>query len=88
MSKRLGAQSPANRNDRNHGKKRDTAYDSGAREGAPESVYSPQCVIAVRREIAPCACCGQVREIVNHYCAVCRANGANEAQCMNPESIK
>lgn len=83
--KRVAQLSPVNPNDRKH---RDTSYDGGARLGAPESVYSPQCIIAIRREVAACRCCGKVTEIVNGYCAVCRANGANEGQCMNPREIQ
>jgi predicted amidophosphoribosyltransferase len=68
-------------------KHRDTAYDPGARLGAPASVYSSQCAIPLKREHAACVCCGNVTDIVNHFCAVCRANGANEWQCMNPGTI-
>lgn len=53
--------------DRKH---RATNYDAGARMGAPESVYSPQCIIALKWEVAACRSCGTVTEIVNHYCAL------------------
>lgn len=82
--KRIGRLSPINPNDH---KQRDTAYDPGARLGAPASVYSSQCAIPLIREHAACVCCGKVTDITNHYCPVCRANGANEWQCMNPDTI-
>ena len=70
-------------------KKRSRAYDvKDIEQGAPESVYSPQCVIHVKRGVGECAFCGNVTEIINNYCAVCRANGANEKQCMNPRNIR
>ena len=68
-------------------KRRDPSYD-GAHKGAPESVYSDQCAIPLIREYAACAYCGKVTDIINHYCALCRANGANEWQCEHPWSIR
>lgn len=82
--KRIGQQSPINPNDHKH---RDTSYDDNSRMGAPASVYSSQCAIPIIREVAAYYCCGNVTEIINHYCPTCRACGANEWQCMNPGSI-
>jgi predicted amidophosphoribosyltransferase len=70
-----------------HTKDRDTAYD-GVQLGAPPSVYASTCVIHLRREVAPCQCCGNVRELINGYCEMCRGNGANEAQCANATRIR
>lgn len=71
---------------RSYSKVRDTAYD-GVRIGPDPSVYSPTCIIHLRREVAACRCCGRVTDIINGYCDVCRVNGANEAQCHDASGI-
>lgn len=73
---------------RPYGVKRDVSYDGNARNGAPESVYASTCVIHLRREVAQCQCCQNVTDLINGYCAMCRANGANEWQCLNAEVLK
>lgn len=71
-----------------HHKHRDKAYD-GVLLGAPPSVYTSTCVIHIRREYALCkGVCGQVRDLINGYCDVCRGNGVNEPQCDNATMIR
>ena len=62
----------------NERKQRDTAYDPNSRMGAPESVYSPQCVIHIKREVGACRGCSKVKALVNYYCPLCRANGIGQ----------
>ena len=53
-------------------------YDNRKRRTL-SSVYSPHAVIALVRSIGKCAGChGQRRELVNNFCDVCRACGAND----------
>lgn len=66
---------------------RDHAYDKGRAPGKAQSVYSPQCIIQITRSYGLCANCGKEHDLINNYCAVCRANCANEAQCMNPRRL-
>lgn len=67
-------------------KTRDAAYD-GVRVGPAPSVYSPTCIIHLKREVAKCRCCGNVCELINGYCPICRGNCANEAQCHDASGI-
>lgn len=67
--------------------KRDKSYD-GAHLGAPESVYASLAVIHLRYEIGACQSCRKVTDLINGYCDLCRGNGANETQCINPSQIK
>lgn len=72
---------------RDTSQKRDKAYD-GAHLGAPESVYASLAVIHLRYEVGACQSCRKVTDLINGYCALCRGNGANEQQCINPKGIK
>lgn len=64
-------------------------YDGGRGLGADTSVYSTRSnSIQLVRSVDECACCHQKRELVNGYCEVCRACGANEHQCMNTVEIQ
>lgn len=67
-------------------KRRDISYD-GVRVGPAPSVYSSGCVIHLRREVAACRGCRQVRDLINGYCELCRGVGANEAQCHDASGI-
>ena len=66
----------------------DHAYDEPKGPGAPWSVYSPQAIIAIVYEHARCQSCHQPRDLINHFCALCRDAGANEAQCMRPDQLQ
>lgn len=72
---------------RDTSQKRDRSYD-GAHLGAPESVYASLAVIHLRYEIGACQSCRKVTDLINGYCDLCRGNGANEKQCLNPSRIK
>jgi hypothetical protein len=64
-------------------------YDNTHHYGPPPNVYSTRDnPIALVRSFGECLCCGLERELVNHFCDVCRACGANEAQCLNTDKIK
>jgi hypothetical protein len=53
-------------------------YDSRKRRTL-SSVYSPHAVIALVKSLGQCAGChGQRRELINGYCEICRACGAND----------
>lgn len=67
-------------------KKRDSAYD-GVRLGGDPSVYSPTCIIHLRREVGQCHGCHKVKDLINGYCELCRGNCANEAQCHDASGI-
>lgn len=72
---------------RDTSQKRDRAYD-GKHKGAPESVYASLSVIHLRYEVASCRSCRKVTDIINGFCSLCRGNGANEQQCVDPREIK
>lgn len=75
--------------ERRERKTRDLAYDERRGLGAPESVYSSMCSIHIKRSVGRCAGgCQRVTNLVNGFCEVCRANGANESQVMNPSRIR
>jgi hypothetical protein len=73
-----------------HHKDRDGSYDKGAHYGAPETIYTTfgGAGLVIKREVAACHACGKVTDLINNYCAVCRGNCANEAQCLNPRTIR
>ena len=53
-------------------------YDSRKRKTL-SSVYSPHAVVVLVKSVGKCAgCSGQRRELVNGYCEICRACGAND----------
>jgi len=53
-------------------------YDNRKRRTL-SSVYSPHAVVVLVRTVGKCAgCSGKGRELVNNFCDVCRACGAND----------
>jgi len=55
-------------------------YDSRQRRTL-SSVYSPHAVVVLVKTTGQCAGChGQRRELVNGYCEICRACGANDKE--------
>lgn len=50
--------------------------------GKESTVYASGAVRFLKRSVGVCRGCGGAKELVNGYCEVCRALGANEAQCL------
>jgi hypothetical protein len=63
-------------------------YDGGRGLGKEASVYSTRSnPIVLVRKFGECHCCGLERNLINGYCEVCRACGANEQQCQHSQEI-
>jgi hypothetical protein len=62
--------------------KRAGEYDTRKR-GTKASVYSPHCVLKLVYSHGICAGCHGEYDLIDAYCATCRACGANERQCVN-----
>jgi hypothetical protein len=74
--------------DRGSRKARLPEYDARRGLGKEASVYSTRSnPIMIVREVGACDCCGNEHDLINGYCDVCRACGANERQCEHAEEI-